>query len=280
MKPSRLPAFVLFLLLFASSAGRADPLEDLERAQQLLFERAAKSVVFIAAGDHFGSGFAVGDAGLILTNAHVVQGAKEVDVVLHDGTRIKAEVVEVARDSVDLALVQLPNAGPAGLDFDDTKDLRVGSWAAAIGHGLGGVWTYTTGMITNIYPAGRDRPVFQTQIPVNPGNSGGPVLDRKGRVIGVTTSKIEGASNVAFGIRIELALRVLEKMAATCSRCLVVRAPKNVPILVDGQMLGQGPQLAFFAEKKSYTVMAIVAGQMRQKKVAFPAVRLVDLTVP
>lgn len=261
-----------------AAPARGDPLEDLERAQQQLFERAARSVVYVAAGGHFGSGFALGPNGLVLTNEHVVHGSTVVDVVLHDGTRLKAPVVEVARDSVDLALLQLPGNFPPGLEFDDTKDLRVGSWAAAIGHGLGGVWTYTTGMISNIYPAGRDRPVFQTQIPVNPGNSGGPVLDRHGRVIGVTTAAIEGASNVAFGIRIDLALRVLDTMAQVCERCLVVRAPKNVPILVDGQMLGQGPQLAFFADKKTYNIMAVVGGRMRQQQVAFPAVKLVDLT--
>ncbi len=272
---SSLLAMALLALLPRPCA--ADALGELEQAWQSLFDKAAPSVVFIAAGDHFGSGFAVGKTGLILTNEHVIHGQVDVQVVLVDGKRLAGKVAEVASDDVDLALVQVPAGAVPGLDFGATSHVRIGSWAAAIGHGAGGIWTFTSGMITNIYSSGRDRTVFQTQIPINPGNSGGPILDRHGRALGVATAVLQGASNIAFGIRIERAVQTLEKMADACEECLVVKAPPGVPVLVDGQMLGKG-RVAFFATAKTYDVMAVVNGQMHRKSIAFPATRRVDLT--
>lgn len=135
-------------------------------------------MVFISNGEGFGSGFFVSEDGLVLTNAHVVGDAKLVDVLLHDGRRLKGAVVERAQKSLDLALVEVAVKGARALELDELAGVRVGSFAASVGHGEGAIWTFNAGMVTNIYPAGGERPILQTQIPLNPGNSGGPVIDR------------------------------------------------------------------------------------------------------
>ncbi|MFN7134721.1 MAG: S1C family serine protease, partial [Myxococcales bacterium] len=191
--------------------------------------------------------------------------------------RVEGAVVERAADDIYLALVQLAGAGRTPkLPLDDSDSLRVGAWVAAVGHGLGGIWTYSVGMVSNIYPSGAQRPVFQTQIPLNPGSSGGPMIDRRGRVVGVTTAGIEGANNVNFGIRIDVAFRSLQMMAAHC-QCLVVHAPNGVPVFVDGKMAGKGPRLVVPAAARDYEVFVVHAGKMVKQKVSFPAVREVKL---
>lgn len=146
-----------------------------------------------------GSGFFV-EPRLILTNAHVVKGREKVDVVLHDGRRVEGMVVERAVDDVDLALIEIATEGKP-LELDAKGELQVGTWVASVGHGMGGVWSYTTGMISNIYPNGAERPVFQTQIPLNPGASGGPIFDRRGMVLGIVMSGIEDSNSINFAIR-------------------------------------------------------------------------------
>ncbi len=274
----RLGALLAALLIpSVAPAAEPDPIAALERAQQALFEKTAPAVVFLANGRGFGSGFFVTDAGLILTNRHVVGDQTVVDVVLHDGSRLKGQVIERATDDVDLALVQLsePRKTPV-LELDQSDSLKVGAWVAAVGHGLGGIWTYSVGMVSNIYPAGSQRPVFQTQIPLNPGSSGGPMIDRLGRVVGVTTAGIEGANNVNFGIRIDVAFRTLSKLSSKCE-CLVVHAPAGVPVFVDGKMAGKGPRLVVPAVAREYEVFVVHQGKMNKQKVRYPEVREVKL---
>ncbi len=203
-------SLLLALLLAGNSAAgpNPDPLAAIEAAQQALFTRAAPAVVALVTPQGLGSGVIVTADGLTLTNAHVVASSggnghvTTLKAILSDGRVLDATVEEVAADT-DLALVRLPGSGFATLPLANDDHLRVGAWAAAVGHGAGGAWTFTTGMVTNIYPSGDARPVFQTQIPVNPGNSGGPVLDRNGVVIGVVTAGLLGAESVNFAIRAE-----------------------------------------------------------------------------
>jgi S1-C subfamily serine protease len=148
---------------------------------------------------------------------------------------------------------------------------------ASIGHGLGGIWTFTTGMVSNIYPDRGERPVFQTQIPLNPGNSGGPVLDRRGRVVGVVTAGIRDSNSINFAIRSDVAVRKLAKLQASCE-CLVILAPPDVPVFVDGELAGKRPRVAVPADARAYEVFAVVAGQMRKRIATFPKGREVDLT--
>lgn len=264
-------SLLLSLAAHAASEGPPPtPLEALERQQQALFERIAPSVVLIGTSKGFGSGVFVRSDGLILTNAHVVAGVEQVDVVLQAGTRFPGKVLERAPDGVDLALVQVSAQGVPALSLDPTLPLAVGSWVAAVGHGRGGIWTFNTGMVSNIYPAGAERPVFQTQIPLNPGNSGGPIVNRQGELVGIVTSGIKDANSINFGIGIALARRAFKTLAADCA-CLTLTAPSGVPIFVDGVMRGVGPRVVLPAEAKTYDVFAVIEGKLSRIQVTWPA---------
>jgi S1-C subfamily serine protease len=269
-------AAALLLCAAPSRAEGPDPLVELERRQQEIFTQVGPSVVFIAAGDGFGSGFFVNADGLILTNRHVVGKSSRVKVVSLDGKTYVGTVTLRAPDGVDLALVQVEAKGTPALTLLAKPDLQVGAWVAAVGHGRGGVWSFNTGMISNIYPDGADRPIFQTQIPLNPGNSGGPVVDRKGRVIGVVTAGIEGSNSINFAIRSEVALRSFAELAGECD-CLTIRAPAGVAVFVDGKMAGTGPVVTVPATARTYEVFAVIDGAMKKARVRYPGERTVEL---
>ncbi|MFH0900294.1 MAG: S1C family serine protease [Pseudomonadota bacterium] len=267
---------LLFAMMAAPAVSRADTLAETEREQQALFERIAPSVVVITTGGGMGSGFFVSRNGLVLTNAHVVGKSKEVDVVLLDGRKLRGVVVEKAASDIDLALVKLELEGTVPLRLGG-GELRVGMWAAAIGHGMGGVWAFTTGMVSNIYPMGSTKPVFQTQIPLNPGTSGGPVFGRDGRVLGIVTSGIKESNSINFAIRAEVAVDNLQTLANSCESCLVVSAPAGVPVFIDGKMAGKGPRVVIVPEERTYTIFAIIKGNKREITVSVPAQMAVDL---
>lgn len=258
------------------AAGGADALAAVEARQQEIFDRIAPSVVFITAEGGFGSGFFVAADGLVLTNRHVVGKVPEVSVILHDGRTVAGQVVERAANEIDLALVRVPVENVPALSLEVPGDLRIGSWVASVGHARGGAWAFNVGLVSNIYPVGSDRPVFQTQIPLAPGSSGGPVVDKGGRVVGIVTAGIEGAGAINFAIRSDVALRTLQGLASLCA-CIVIEAPAGTPVFVDGRMAGVGPRVVIAAAARSYEISAVVAGQMKREKVRFPEQRSVRL---
>jgi S1-C subfamily serine protease len=267
---------ILAACLCWSSPGEAGPLADLEREQQALFARVQPSIVVISDGRNLGSGFFVSRDGLILTNAHVVGTAAEVDVVTPEGNKLRGKVIERAADGVDLALIEVPwkQAPPLVLS---REPVRIGAWVGAVGHGVGGVWTFTTGMISNIHPQGQERPVFQTQIPLEPGNSGGPVFDRTGRVVGIVAAGIEKASSVNLATRADLAFTRLTLLAERCD-CLVLEASKGTLLFVDDQYVGSGPRVVWPVAPGEHEVMASIGGTVWRQKVRFPETR--KLVVP
>src|SRR5688572_12101404 len=145
-----------------------------------------------------GSGFLVGTDGLALTNAHVVQGSLGVEATFHDGRTAVVDVLG-SDPATDLALLKVPDAGDAALPLADSNALRVGDFAIAVGcpHGLS--HSVTAGIISGLGralpgPGGRSiEDVIQTDAPLNPGNSGGPLLDVQGRVVGIATAILPGA---------------------------------------------------------------------------------------
>lgn len=246
----------------------ADPVAALENHQQALYQRTAPAVVFISNQVGFGSGFIVREDGLILTNAHVVGTRSEVDVVRLDGTTVKGKVLETA-DRLDLALVDIPGEGmptlPMGADPDA---VRVGAWAASVGHGRGGIWTFTTGMVTNRY-LDDGVTVFQTQLPVNPGNSGGPIVDRAGTVIGIVTAGMVDAQAINFAIPAFEAVRALSQLDGAC-QCLTVRAPAGAAVFVDGAMVGTGPTVRVPTTPGAHEVFAIIGGEKVDRTAHWP----------
>ena len=171
-----------------------------------VYDRSNGSVAFISAGQATGSGFVVSEDGYIVTNAHVVDGASDVTVKIGDGEKRSARVVG-ADDSTDIAVLKIDpdDEELAPLAFADSDAVDVGDPVVAIGNPYGLDRTLTTGVISALQ---RNIPapngfsidgVLQTDAALNPGNSGGPLLDSSGRVIGVN-SQIESRSGANSGI--------------------------------------------------------------------------------
>ncbi len=165
-----------------------------------------------------GSGFIIDASGLIVTNNHVIEGADEITAILHDDRRLEAKVV--GRDSkTDLALLRVKSSKPLPfVQFGDSDKARVGDWVVAIGNpfGLGG--TVTAGIISararNIN-AGPYDDFIQTDASINRGNSGGPMFNLDGRVIGINTaifSPSGGSVGIGFSIPANLAKPVIDQL--------------------------------------------------------------------
>ena len=165
-----------------------------------------------------GAGFIVDASGLIVTSHHVVKGADSVTVTLQDGRKLEARVVG-ADSKTDLALLEVDAEGSlAVVEFGDSDRTRVGDWVVAVGNpfGLGG--TVTAGIVS-----GRGRDIgsgpyddfLQIDAPINRGNSGGPLFDRSGRVVGVNTaifSPTGGNVGIGFAIPANVAESVIDSL--------------------------------------------------------------------
>jgi serine protease Do len=196
---------LVLLVALASARPRADTLASLEAEQSALFDRVAPGVVVIAGRGSLGAGFAVAP-GLVLTAAHVVAGQRVVQVTLRDGRVVAGSVDEIAAGDVDAALVRVPVTLPL-LELGQADQLRAGSVVASIGHPDGNRWTLATGFVAQDPADSADRDVVRLQLPLRPGASGGPVVDRAGRVVAVVALGAPGTA--AYGVRIEAALRSL-----------------------------------------------------------------------
>ncbi len=169
-----------------------------------------------------GSGFIVDEAGIILTNAHVVNGADKVTVTLKDGRTFNGQV-RGTDEVTDLAVVKINSQGaklPVAR-LGDSSDIRVGDWAIAVGNPVGLDNTVTLGIVSTIgrsaAQAGiRDKRIdfIQTDAAINPGNSGGPLLNAQGEVIGINTAIRTDAMGIGFAIPINKAKALQQTLAA------------------------------------------------------------------
>ncbi|MBD2196960.1 MULTISPECIES: HhoA/HhoB/HtrA family serine endopeptidase [Calothrix] len=168
-----------------------------------------------------GSGFIVSKDGRILTNAHVVDGADTVTVVLKDGRSFQGKVL--GKDELtDVAVVKIQAENLPTVTIGNSDQLQPGQWAIAIGNPLGLDNSVTTGIISgtgrssNQIGAPDKRVQFiQTDAAINPGNSGGPLLNARGEVIGMNTAIIQGAQGLGFSIPINTAQRISNQLIAT-----------------------------------------------------------------
>ncbi len=168
-----------------------------------------------------GSGFITTTDGTILTNAHVIEGADQVQVTLKDGRTFTGEVV--GTDPVtDVAVVKIEAADLPTVAFGDSERLQPGEWAIAIGNPLGLDNTVTTGIISGTGRSSSqvgvpDKRVnfIQTDAAINPGNSGGPLLNSEGEVIGINTAIIRNAQGLGFAIPINQAKEIADQLIAT-----------------------------------------------------------------
>ncbi len=151
-----------------------------------------------------GSGFIIDKEGHILTNFHVIEGARQVEVTLHNKKKYPAEVI--GRDRLhDLAVIQIKAPGLMPATLGDSKNLVVGQKVYAIGNPFGLSGTMTRGIISSVRPIRNPEGAFideaiQTDAAINPGNSGGPLLNSRGEVIGINSMIATGGSNQSAGI--------------------------------------------------------------------------------
>ena len=194
---------------FLNRRGQQDGENQNRRGQQQQAPRRVNSL---------GSGFIIDAAGIVVTNNHVIADADEITVILNDGTRLKAELV--GKDTkIDLALLRVKSEKPLkAVKFGDSDKLRLGEWVVAIGNpfSLGG--TVTAGIVS-----ARNRDInsgpydnyIQTDAAINRGNSGGPLFNLDGEVIGVNTAIISpsgGSIGIGFAVPSKTAQAVIDQL--------------------------------------------------------------------
>ncbi|NJM49443.1 MAG: PDZ domain-containing protein [Alkalinema sp. RU_4_3] len=167
-----------------------------------------------------GSGFIINQDGILLTNAHVVEGADSVTVTLRDGREFKGKVL--GTDSLtDVAAIRIEGKNLPTVSLGNSDQLKPGEWAIAIGNPLGLDNTVTAGIIsatgrTSAQVGVPDKRIgfIQTDAAINPGNSGGPLLNQRGDVIGMNTAIRAGAQGLGFAIPINAARNIADQLIA------------------------------------------------------------------
>jgi serine protease Do len=164
-----------------------------------------------------GSGFIISQDGLIVTNNHVVDGAKELTVTLSNKQEYPAKVI--GRDpKTDIALVKIePKEKLTAVSLGDSDRLRVGDWVVAVGNPFGLSNTVTAGIVSakkRVIGAGPYDDFIQTDAPINPGNSGGPLFNLKGEVVGINTAIIPNGQGIGFAVAVNLAKNLLPQLEA------------------------------------------------------------------
>lgn len=229
-----LPRPVVFLvacLVIAPGLARAQGsrLTDEERNTIAIFRQAARGVVHISARpvqespfkkkageETTGTGFVLDQEGRILTAFHVIEDRNEIEVILSSGRRLSARLVGTApRLDIALLQVEIPQDELFPLVLGDSHSLQVGQKVIAVGNPVGLHNTLTVGVVSALQRSLEDTPVelqdalIQTDAAINPGSSGGPLLNSAGEVIGVNTAVVRTVQNVSFAVPIHFARRVI-----------------------------------------------------------------------
>ena len=283
--PARTTALSALLLVLSAGSGaaqgdpRVGPPDDPRRSVVVeVVERVSPAVVNIAAeaivreadpffGDllfgrrarraqSLGSGLVVEPNGIVVTNAHVIEGASRIVVTTLGGRELEAEVLGSDRDA-DLAVLRVATGGeplaavPLAGARDDgrARQLYMGETVLAIGNPFGLAHTVTSGVLSGrgrSVPSERGELVFtdflQTDASINPGNSGGPLVNLEGEVIGINTAIVSGAAGIGFAIPSERALRVVEDL---------LRYGELRPVWTGLKLLTVSPELARRADLPS-----------------------------
>lgn len=206
------------------SVGDADLLDAYSRAVIAVVAKVGPAVISIVSrkGDSqggMGSGFLLTHDGYALTNSHVVNGRPRVGALTSDGDSLDAEVIG-DDPATDLALVRLAARDLPSAELGDSKTLQVGQLVIAMGNPFGFQSTVSTGVVSALGRAMRGASgrlienIVQHTAPLNPGNSGGPLLDSRGRVVGVNTAIIANAQGLGFAVPGNTAQWVVSELIA------------------------------------------------------------------
>src|SRR5215472_3882297 len=262
-----------------AEASGALPLDAEEQLNVSVYRKALPSVVNITstavAFDFFygavpqqgmGSGFVIDTEGHILTNFHVVEGARQLEVTTSDKKRYSAQIV--GTDPVhDLAVIQIPTKNVPQAEIGDSKGLVVGQKVYAIGNPFGLSGTMTRGIISSIRSLKGERgyidEAIQTDAAINPGNSGGPLLNGQGQVIGINSMILTGGAEQSAGIGFAIPINTAKAVLDDLVRLGRVRRPeigvRTIPI---------GPDLADqmgLAADSGLLVVQVVPGSAADK---------------
>lgn len=255
-----------------------------EQSRIAVYKKASPSVVTIVTQDAFGSGFVVSRDGLILTNAHVLRGAKSpVAVIMADGTELKADILGSDPTGNDLAAIKIRNVSKLQpLKLADPKSVEVGQSIYAIGSPKGQMNTFTTGIVSRI---DKQKRIIQHDAAINPGNSGGPLLNSKAEVIGINTKivtsevtdeqgNVIGQNNGFIGISFAVSVESIQPFLVAVQEGninSVIASGRNkqlqtVSLPLDGGIVeGKITQKSALLPDKSYYNAYIFEGKQGQK---------------
>lgn len=179
-----------------------------------IIEYATKGVITIKTDVSQGSGFFVTANGFAITNYHVVDGATRAGVLTSDNDFLPVALVGY-NENMDIALLKVEGLGFDYLKLGDSNDVKIGEKVIAIGNPLGLSFTVTEGIISAVDRIGENNLpyYFQTDASLNPGNSGGPLIDTSGKVIGINNFKVSGADNIGFALEINQAESTINEIS-------------------------------------------------------------------
>jgi len=169
-----------------------------------IIEETIKSVVAVFTDYSAGSGFFIyrtENYSLIITNYHVVEDARNIKILTYENNIIQGDIIATSRIK-DLAVIAVPGEYPI-LELADSNKLQVGNKVIAIGNPFGLSFTVTEGIISGLNREGLNgiKEYIQTDVSLNPGNSGGPLINLEGKVVGLNNFKIKGAENIGFALQ-------------------------------------------------------------------------------
>ena len=210
-----------------------------------------------------GSGWVVDANGIIVTNNHVVEGAKTISVTMDNGTTYTADIKAVFTDPLnDLAIIKLNARNLPALKIGNSSNMRIGDWVIAIGNALGQGTRATEGIISQkgvSLPVDQQQTLYnliETSAAINPGNSGGPLVNLAGEVVGITSAKIAsiGVESMGYAISIDMAVPIIQELV---NKGYVTRPDIGVrPYTVDQLAISQ----LRLSVDKGVVIVQIVAG--------------------
>lgn len=189
---------------------------DMQPSVATLAERVRKSVVVVSFSGRdgkqqgLGTGFVVSDDGLIATNLHVIGEARPIDVQFADGRKFAVTAIHATEKSMDLAVLKIEATDLPALELGDSDTLKQGEQVVAIGNPLGLRHSVVSGVVSEKREL-EGKPMIQVAIPIERGNSGGPLLDMQGRVHGIVTLKSQVTRNLGFAVVVNALKPLLEK---------------------------------------------------------------------